>query len=49
MECLFPKKVNQDKKAQVGFKDIDKTILLTQFQKNKRMHSLVINAQYVLF
>jgi len=31
MECLLPKKVNRDKKAKAGFKDIDKTILLTQF------------------
>ncbi len=43
MECLVPKKVNQDKKAYAAFKDIDKTIPLTHFLNNNRMHSLVTN------
>ena len=35
MDYLLLKKVNQDKKAYATNKDIDKTILLTQFFKEQ--------------
>jgi hypothetical protein len=36
MDYLLLKKVNQDKKAYAAIKDIDKTILLTQFFKEQQ-------------
>jgi hypothetical protein len=36
MNYLLPKKVNQDKEVYAAFKDIDYTILYTQFLKEQR-------------